>query len=157
MMTLEEKNEYDKIKEIREEIINLVKADGNMNLPRQKGHGKEDSIYERCQWVDIRFKDDDSCAGSILFYEDFRVDLRTGNLHPGRYGYVVFQKWNNKMINRKAPNMLFGLEDIKGVFIPIDKKHRRETDICVLEGNIESKAREVFDSFKEFIYQGEKK
>ena len=142
----------------KEKVKELIRKDNNMKLTEyQKGKGKEGSKYERCQWIDVRFCDDQSRAASILFYEDFRADVCTGNLHPGRYGYVTFQKWNNDPINRPAPNIKLCIGGLTGVFIPIDKEHHLETQINVLDGEVDSVSESIFKLFNKFVYKGENK
>ena len=148
------KDRIERIKEIRGKIIEAIVDDEDMYLLKgQKGHGS--GKYKECYWIDVRFESNKNMAASILFYEDFRVDNNTGNLHPGRYGYVTFQRWSNRFLERSAPNVLFCLANNKGVYVPTDTRHRFETDINVwnLEKDEETLSKEIFRKFKKFLNQ----
>ena len=130
-----------------------------MNVRRNDRRGwdyKPSSIYLVGTMLLIAyFESNKNMAASILFYEDFRVDNNTGNLHPGRYGYVTFQRWSNRFLERSAPNVLFCLANNKGVYVPTDTRHRFETDINVwnLEKDEETLSKEIFRKFKKFLNQ----
>lgn len=144
----------ERIGAIREAIVALIDDDEDMYLLKgQKGRGRDK--YKACYWIDVRFESNENMAASILFYEDFRVDNNTGNLHPGRYGYVTFQRWSNRGIERKAPNVKMGLANANGVFVPTDIRHRLETNISIWDSDIDVKtlAEDIFEEFKEFANQ----
>ena len=105
--------------------------------------------FSNCYWIDVKYGENDVYAASILFYEDSIIDSKTGNLHPGRDGYVVFQKWHNIPFERKAPNIRMRVGKCYGVFIPIEKEYRKETGINVLDksNTAEKIAEEIFSSF----------
>lgn len=149
-MTDKEVNEFNRIEKVKNTIKELIKQDSDMILKRQNGRGKKGTRYEKCQWIDVRFKSDSHKAASILFYEDAIIDIRTGNLHPGRYGYVVFQKWSNRDFERTAPNLRIKVGRIPGIFIPIDDKHREETQICVLDGDVNQISNEIYNEFNNY-------
>ncbi len=114
------------------------------------GHGR--GRFKDCYWIDVRYGENDAYAASILFYEDAIIDCSSGNLHPGRYGYVVFQKWHNFPFARSAPNMKMKVGKCYGVFIPFGDDYRVETGINVLDNNKSPKeiADEVFNSFVDY-------
>lgn len=145
----------ERIKAVKEEIKKLINAQSDISLlPRQKGHGVGEK-YKEYHWIDVKLNGADNLIASILFFEDFKIDIKTGNLHPGRNGYVVFQRWNNQYVARKAPNIKFHLQDCTGIFIPVDKKHRLETNIDVLKDDeLDKISKKIFDAFLEFIKKG---
>lgn len=148
-MNEQEKKDFDRIESIRILVKGMLKADKRFLLkPGERGKGR----FEKCQWITAINPSNEYEMASILFYEDAVLDTRTGNLHPGQYGKVVFQKWNNQPFKRTASNAVIQIANVKGVFIPFDKNHRKETDIDVLreDKSAEEKAREVFDSFASF-------
>ena len=127
----------------------------NFELDENDMHILEERIGAIREAIVALIDDDEDMAASILFYEDFRIDNNTGNLHPGRYGYVTFQRWSNRGIERKAPNVKMGLANTKGVFVPTDIRHRLETNISIWDSDIDVKtlAEDIFEEFKEFANQ----
>lgn len=107
--------------------------------------------FENCMWIDVIFAGDKNKAASILFFEDAIIDSSSGNLHPGRYGYVVFQKWNNHTLKRTAPNLVLRMGNEVGVFVPISGKYRLETGICVDEADENTVADKIVKRFIKFV------
>lgn len=150
-MTSDEQNQFNQIKRIRTVMKKRIIDSGRLRIKKGSlGCGKKDGRFEICQWIDVE-PYEGSLAASILFYEDARIDTRSGNLHPGRYGYVVFQKWNN-LLTRPSPNIKIQFNHCNGIFVPFDKNHREETDICIL-GRIDEETivEDIYTRFLKFL------
>lgn len=153
-MTSEELEIFRQIEAVKGKLKEIIRADGSMCLSKNsRGQGRRVGRFEMCQWIDVEISNNDEIdTASILFFEDARIDVKTGNLHPGRYGYVVFQKWRKSFIQSKAPNILLQLGKYKGVFVPLDKHFREETGICVIGSqDNDAVADEVFLRFLRFL------
>ncbi len=147
-----DEKDIERIKEIKGLVKKKLCDYGNNDLHVFRRGGRGIKRFSDCFWIDVRYGEKHASAASILFYEDAIIDHKSGNLHPGRYGYVVFQKWHNFPFARSAPNMKMKVGKCYGVFIPFGDDYRVETGINVLDNNKspEEIADEVFNSFVDY-------
>lgn len=147
---MEQNKEFERIKAVRDLVSNRINRTDCFKRIKRGGFGK--SRFDQCVWISVLNSGDEYEAASILFFEDFRLDDNSFNLHPGRYGYVLFQKWHNYPRKRPAPNIRIRINGHSGVFIPTGQECRKETEINVLDENEteEEIADKVFESFVAF-------
>ena len=143
-MTRKEKRMLCNIKKLQQDLKDDLKKK-NFNVADKGGSGNGQGSYRLCQWIDMDL--DKEISYSILFYEEARIKGKDGIVRPGRYGFVVFQKWDNmKKGKRRSPNVLMEINGVKGIFVPFDKQHRLETGIKATPQNEE----EILQAFLKF-------
>ena len=124
----------EELKRLRKIVIEKLKAGGHKVKRGGIGQGK----YDQCIWVDL-----EDTPSRIAFFEDTIIDEKSGNFHPGRYGYATFFK--NLIENDGACSS--SNEVIDGKKIIYNLANRKTTDLRVDEKHID----EIVAEFEKFI------
>lgn len=111
----------EELKRLRKAIVEKLEAKGHKTKRGGIGQGR----YAECVWIDL-----EDISARLALFEDAIIDERSGNFHPGRYGYATFFKnladnggacaSSNEVVGKK---IIYNLANRKATNLPVDEEH----------------------------------
>lgn len=126
----------EELKRLRKAIAEKLETKGHKTKRGGIGQGR----YAECVWIDL-----EDIPARLALFEDAIIDEKSGNFHPGRYGYATFFK----NLANNGGTCASSNEVADGKKIIYNLANRKATDLPVEEEHID----EIVAEFEKFIHE----